>query len=469
MNRAHIAALTIVLVLAAPTRALYSAGSAIINLTPATFEKRVKERVTLIEFYAPWCGHCKSLAPEWERAAAALQGVIPVAAVDADAHKDLGAKWGVKGFPTIKLFYTNSKGELKAADYSGGRTAKDITSWAMQQATKLAMGRLGAKASGGSSAGGSGSGSGGGGSGGGGGNSFYPRNSGVVTLDDSNFNKLVVSSDDLWAIEFYAPWCGHCAALKPTWIDLAKTLDGRGTRVGAVDCDANPATCKQYRIQGFPTLKYFGANKDQPEEYTGGRDLTALAEFFNQRWAAAQPPPEVRELTDDDVWIEHCRGHPADAGLDLKAVRPKQLCLVAFLPHILDAKASGRNAHLTMLRALAEEAKDRPFAWFWAEGGVQPGLEANLGVGGYGYPAFIALNPEKAKFATLRGGFEAAAVRDFLGNVRTGRERVAPVEGELGALAGVAPWDGGDGAEEVEEEFSLEDLGIGGGDAQEEL
>jgi len=39
---------------------------------------------------------------------------------------------------------------------------------------------------------------------------FYDASSGVINLDDSNFKKLVLDSDEMWLVEFYAPWCGHC-------------------------------------------------------------------------------------------------------------------------------------------------------------------------------------------------------------------------------------------------------------------
>ncbi len=49
-----------------------------------------------VQFYAPWCGHCKSLQPAWEQAAKALKGIVNVAAVDCDAHGSIAQEYGVK-------------------------------------------------------------------------------------------------------------------------------------------------------------------------------------------------------------------------------------------------------------------------------------------------------------------------------------------------------------------------------------
>lgn len=73
---------------------------------------------------APWCGHCKSLAPKWAEAAKKakkLSPPIPLAKVDADAHKDLGSKFDVSGFPTIKWFKSGV-----ASDYDGPREVDGI-------------------------------------------------------------------------------------------------------------------------------------------------------------------------------------------------------------------------------------------------------------------------------------------------------------------------------------------------------
>lgn len=98
----------------------------VLVLDDSNFDDAIKANdFLLVEFYAPWCGHCKKLAPEWDSAAKTLAGSnAKLAKVDATEAKDLGTRFGIKGFPTIKLF---KHGE--ASEYQGGRQAADIVNY----------------------------------------------------------------------------------------------------------------------------------------------------------------------------------------------------------------------------------------------------------------------------------------------------------------------------------------------------
>ncbi|KAI9324431.1 hypothetical protein DFJ73DRAFT_872633 [Zopfochytrium polystomum] len=110
----------------APALSLYSKSDAVIQTTAATFKADVlsSKHAVLVEFYAPWCGHCKALAPEFKKAADKLKGLAKLVAVDCDVHKDLCGLYGVQGFPTLKAFGADKK--AGPTDYQGQRTSKSI-------------------------------------------------------------------------------------------------------------------------------------------------------------------------------------------------------------------------------------------------------------------------------------------------------------------------------------------------------
>jgi protein disulfide-isomerase A6 len=156
-----------------------SSAEAVLDLTPSNFDKEVIKsgKPALVEFFAPWCGHCKNLAPTYEELATTFQHAkdkVLVAKVDADNHKDLGKKYGVQGFPTLKWFDGKSK---TPDEYDGGRDLESLQKWITDKTgvRPKTKGKL-------------------------------PSN--VVMLDDKTFKEKVGKDQDV-LVAFTAPWCGR--------------------------------------------------------------------------------------------------------------------------------------------------------------------------------------------------------------------------------------------------------------------
>ncbi|KAH0854720.1 hypothetical protein HID58_057754 [Brassica napus] len=217
--------------------------------------------VVLVEFFAPWCGHCKALTPTWEKVAGVLKGVATVAAIDADAHQSAAQDYGIKGFPTITVFVPGKP----PVDYQGARDAKSIANFAYKQVKALVSNRLEGKSK----------------PNGGGSSERKSEPSASVELTSSNFDELVIKSNDLWIVEFFAPWCGHCKKLAPEWKKAAKNLKGK-VKLGHVNCDVEQSIMSRFKVQGFPTIMVFGADKSSPYAYEGARSASAIESFATE-------------------------------------------------------------------------------------------------------------------------------------------------------------------------------------------
>jgi len=108
----------------------YATEDSVLVLTDKTFDSAIAEfDFVLAEFYAPWCGHCKKLTPEYAAAAQQLAGSFPnvrLAKIDCTVEKELASRFEIRGFPTLKFFI---KGASAPIAYEGGRTAPEIVQW----------------------------------------------------------------------------------------------------------------------------------------------------------------------------------------------------------------------------------------------------------------------------------------------------------------------------------------------------
>lgn len=417
----------ILAVLCGLSQAMYSPKDEVVELTPANFDKLVtkSEEVWIVEFYAPWCGHCQQLVKEYSKLAKALKGVVKVGAVNADDHKSLGAQFSVRGFPTIKIFGLNKK---SPTDYNGQRTAAGLVEAALAETKKVVNSRLG----GGSGSSGSSS-----------------SSDDVIELTDENFDKLVLNSDDVWLVEFFAPWCGHCKNLAPEWAKAAKELKGK-VKLGALDATVHQSKPAEYGIRGYPTIKFFrGGKKDKSDvqDYDGGRTAAEIVTWGLDKTEDMVEAPELYEVVNEAVFNKACDG--------------ASICVVSVVPHILDCDAKCRNKYLDILKEMGEKYKKKQWGWIWTEAGTQSHLEEALEMGGFGYPTMAAVSFKKMKFSVLKGSFSKEGINEFLRDISFGRGATSPVRGATKPkIYKAAHWDGKDGQMPEEEDIDLSDVDL---------
>ncbi|XP_015214526.2 dnaJ homolog subfamily C member 10 [Lepisosteus oculatus] len=222
----------------------------VVTLSPESFEELVKKRkrseTWMVDFYAPWCGPCQALLPEWRRMARLLNGMISVGSVDCQKYHSFCHGENVRAYPEIRLFLQNSNRRDQYQSYNGWhRDAYSLRAWA--------LGSL-------------------------------PRAS--VDLSPEDFKQKVLNGKDHWVIDFYAPWCGPCQNFAPEFEILARTVKGK-VKAGKVDCQAYGQTCQSAGIRAYPTVKFYpflGKKKRNAEgEYINSRDAGAIADLVSQR------------------------------------------------------------------------------------------------------------------------------------------------------------------------------------------
>ncbi|PNY26551.1 Protein disulfide-isomerase erp38 [Tolypocladium capitatum] len=247
----------------AAVAAVAAARSAVMDLTPSNFDKVVLKsgKPTFVEFFAPWCGHCKQLAPVWEELALSFEHAkdkVQIAKVDADAERSLGKRFGIQGFPTLKYFDGKSD---KPEEYNEGRDLESLSAFLAKKVGLKAKKKL-------------------------------EMPSSVVMLSDTTFPESI-GADKNVLVAFTAPWCGHCKTLAPTWETVAADfVNDANVLIAKVDAEAanSKALAKEQGVSSYPTIKWFSAGSKEGVLYQGGRSEKDLLEWVNEKAGTNRVP-----------------------------------------------------------------------------------------------------------------------------------------------------------------------------------
>lgn len=380
-------------------------------------------RIWMIQFAkTTGCPECDAVAPQFEKAAAAMEGTVPFALV---TDPDAATKFDIKSFPAFKIFTPDDKkGKHTLEDFTNERTAEAFTAASVKAVKALVEARVPPpqdepprKTPGG----------------------FY-ENTEVIELDDERFEKEVLGGDNAWLIEFYAPWCGHCKQLTPAW--KAAAAAGTGVKVAAVDATVHTKFSNKYGVQGFPTIKFFKPSEPEqtPEDFNGGRTEQAIVTYLEEKAAIfGKGTPVVISQIENQEQLE------SD-----KCLKNKLLCVVFVLPHVAFTGAAGRNDMLAVLGKVSAKFRNRNAGFGWISGGEHSKFESAFGVQD-NYPSFVAFGQSKGqiKFTIPQGEkFDLEGISGVLDKILGGRKGMSILKGtnnEVPKLSkGVALWDGKD-------------------------
>ncbi|CAG9772659.1 unnamed protein product [Ceutorhynchus assimilis] len=218
------------------------------------------------------CGHCQRLSPTWEQLAEMLNeddSNIRIAKVDCTTDAKICSDQDVTGYPTLKFYKV---GQEEGVRFKGTRDLPTLTNFINEQLRLSEDYDYD--------------------------NDEAPKavkhqESPLKELDDKNFDALIEKGKVF--VKFYAPWCGHCQRLAPTWLDLAKAMEfDDGITVAKIDCTEYKGICSDHDVKGYPTLLWF-ENGQKVGKYSGDRTLEDLKEYVNRMSGDRPKPKEKRQ------------------------------------------------------------------------------------------------------------------------------------------------------------------------------
>ncbi|KAI8081652.1 uncharacterized protein BX664DRAFT_340929 [Halteromyces radiatus] len=387
--------------------AMYSSRDAVVELTTDNFKQQVldNDKLVAVEFYAPWCGHCQKLAPEWKKAANNLKGLVDVAAIDCDqdANKPICGQYGIQGFPTIKIFRpsVNKKGvrTKSPSDYQGPREAKPIVDHLL---------------------------------------SLQPSQVRLIKGDPNKVkSKASISLDDFLATDNTTLTKVILFTDKPTTTPLYKALSvdfGNGRLLMGEVKKNEKLVLDQFGIDTFPTLLvippgqdalvYSGKLKYQPlydylstytSESVNQKDRTKSSKKSTTSPLTAAEPivkPKVVELGTNEALKEHCL---ASGNI---------ICAITIV------SPEEKDEGITVLNDINEQNTNTLFRFGWMTSDKASDIIQQLDLV-QDYPGLFILHASKQLYRPYIGAWENKSITRWLNQISSGRVQAWPYSGDL--------------------------------------
>jgi len=358
---------------------LYTSDGPVTLLTKDTFGQKVllSEKPWAVEFFAPWCGHCKAFAPEYTKAAENLKGIAGVGAVNCDEEKELCSQFKIQGFPTVKLFGTaEASSEMgvyvkNPIDYNSARSASSVVREVLNLLPDTVFKVSGEK--------------------------------GLERIKSANkINNVVI----LFSKKTSAP-----TLIKSLALDFKYNAQFFLVEQSEQDI------VKKYEVTDFPSVIAI-KKEGSPVKFTGSVKYDALFNFISKTIGKPNPSPftvDGFKLRESDAKYDVTRIVSQD-DFDDSCIKKKRVCFVAVLDPVNNDYR--QEADEEILDTLAKKYAGRAtFSWFGAL--EQPDVIKKYSLNS-GFPCIFALYPSRERYAVHIGKFDADSVDVFVSNALAG-------------------------------------------------
>ncbi|KAB7503108.1 DnaJ-like protein subfamily C member 10 [Armadillidium nasatum] len=233
-------------------------------LTPKEFPQVLNDGSPwFIDFYAPWCPPCMKLLPEFRKASRMIDIPVKFGSIDCTVHSSLCHRFNIHQYPTT-IFYNKTVPH----EYHGHHSASHLIDFVRD--------------------------------------TLLPT---VIILDETSYFEKVSQkpSEELWVVDYYANWCGHCIQMAPEYRRFSRLVaEIPNVFIAQIDCAVYQHVCKREGITGYPTIKLYpqgNIGTSRQIKYSGwARDANSF-----RQWLYSWLPSKVSTL-DDRTFEEMLRG-----------------------------------------------------------------------------------------------------------------------------------------------------------------